>query len=472
MSTPPFQGMEKWLTELINDRHVRNWGKIKAFVEGVRSMPDTVDDCSHGDSGMNGVNGNSNNYINSTSPVQSLLLPKSFDVVGDVAILMGIPPMPEGKDASASASTLEPSKDHLEGIGRAIMKRNRAIKIVTVRTSSLSGASCSPAGDDKGTDIIQSGEEDGKDDNDNDDGLIIIAGMKRSPLITTHTERGVKAVINLERAFFSPRMVTERKRVCDDVKDDEHVLVLFCGAGMDVMQIAALTNAKKVVAVESNPAAVECARRGLRLLGRNGSLVGGGTRRRRRQKNGEVLDYGMENDSASTAADATERIVIVEEDAIRFMKDAEYGSFDRIVAARPKEGILDGDLGRRMLSTVNNNDENDANGIIHNTNGKGSGVKYLEAILPLLSNPGGICHWYDFASDSELNPQPTEQQQQYGGAIIQTVQNVANRLGYGIEILDLVKASSSCVAKRQFRVCLDFRVTSIPPLSQLEQSSN
>jgi len=126
-----------------------------------------------------------------------------------------------------------------------------------------------------GTDIIQSGEKDGKDDNDNDDGLIIIAGMKRSPLITTHTERGVKAVINLERAFFSPRMVTERKRVCDDVKDDEHVLVLFCGAGMDVMQIAALTNAKKVVAVESNPAAVECARRGLRLLGRNGSLVGG-----------------------------------------------------------------------------------------------------------------------------------------------------------------------------------------------------
>ena len=54
-------------------------------------------------------------------------------------ILIEVPPILEGKDASGSTSTFEQSKEHLEGIGRVIMTRNRAIKIVTVRTSSLSG---------------------------------------------------------------------------------------------------------------------------------------------------------------------------------------------------------------------------------------------------------------------------------------------------------------------------------------------
>ena len=50
-------------------------------------------------------------------------------------------------------------------------------------------------------------------------------------------------MINLERAFFSSRMVIDRKRVCDDVKYDERVLVLIYGTGMNVIQITALTNA-------------------------------------------------------------------------------------------------------------------------------------------------------------------------------------------------------------------------------------
>ena len=69
---------------------------------------------------------------------------------------------------------------------------------------------------------------------------------------------------------------------------------------------------------------VECARRGFRLLSRNGSLAGRGIRRRSIQKNVEVVDYGIEGNSICTSVGATKIIAIVEEDTLRFMKDVQF----------------------------------------------------------------------------------------------------------------------------------------------------
>jgi len=180
------------------------------------------------------------------------------------------------------------------------------------------------------------------------------------------------------------------------VARNERVLVAFCGVGMDAIQIAGRTEAAEIVAVEMDPVAVDCARRGRRMLERNRAAGEG----------------------------AADRLVIIEGDVSEIVPTLEPGSYDRILAPRPKEGRSDGDLG-----------DGDA------------GVPFLEALLPLLKESGGECHWYDFAADHEL-PRCERTRK--------TVRDVCDRLGYGVEFLHVAQVGS--VAKRQFRICLDFRL--------------
>lgn len=350
-----FQGQEAWLTTLVNERHHRNWQKIERFVNAVRSMPKEVDDIAA--DWVQGEGFDQNEIDESKEEVTS---PKRFDVVGDVALLHS---MPENCNTD----------EEREAIGKAIMKRNKAIKVVAVRSTSLSGTERAPGLD----------------------GLTIIAGTKRSPLITSHCEYGIKCVIDLNQTFFTARMAAERLRICQQVARGEKVLALFCGVGMDAMQIAARTEAT-VLAVEYNPVAIACAERGKQLLVRNKTVK---------------------------CAGAAERLTFIQGDAIEVMKQLEPGSFDRILAPRPKEGDMDGDLG----------------------NGDG-GVQFLEVLLPLLKDQGE-CHWYDFAADHELpNCDRTKN----------TILKVCDQLGYQMEVIHVAKVGS--IAKRQLRVCMDFRI--------------
>jgi len=287
--------------------------------------------------------------------------PKRFDVVGDVALLHSLPPG---------------TQEQIDVVGKLIMQRNKAIKVVAARSSSLSGTERSP-----GT-----------------DGLIIIAGPKRSPLVTSHREYGIKCVVDLNSTFFSSRMGPERLRICQQVARGERVLVLFSGVGMDAMQIAGRTEASAVIAVELNPVAAECARRGKQLLVRN---------------------------KAVKCPGAADRLRIVEGDVLDIIPTLEPNSFDRVVAPRPKEGKMDGDLGT----------------------GDG-GLVFLEALLPLLKQQGE-CHWYDFAADHEL-PNCTRTQN--------TISKACQKLGYQMEVLNVAHVGS--IAKRQVRVCMDFRIIS------------
>ncbi len=355
-----FVGQEHWLSELVNERHYRNWQKIDRFVNAVRSMPEEVDNVTSSewvnDQDMNLQQISDDNKTEE----ENVVTPKRFDVVGDVALLHALP---------ESCNT----EEEREAIGKAIMKRNKAIKVVAVRSTSLSGTERAPGMD----------------------GLSIIAGTKRSPLITSHCEYGIKCVIDLNRTFFTARMAAERLRICQQVARGEKVLALFCGVGMDAMQIAARTEAT-VLAVEYNPVAVACAERGKQLLVRN---------------------------KAVKCAGASDRLTFVQGDAIEIMKQLEPASFDRILAPRPKEGDMDGDLG----------------------NGDG-GVQFLEVLLPLLKDQGE-CHWYDFAADHELpHCERTKN----------TILKVCSQLGLQMEVIHVAKVGS--IAKRQLRVCMDFRI--------------
>lgn len=354
-----FQGQEAWLKELVNQRHYRNWKKIERFVQAVKAMPQIVEDeiMEENDAWSNIRD---DQISLSKEEYNDVHVPKRFDVVGDVALLHSIP-----DDTK--------SEDDLLDIGNAVMKRNKHIKVVAMRSSNLTGTERSP------------GEQ----------GMKIIAGALRSPLITSHMEYGIKCVVDLNHTFFSPRMGPERLRICQQVARGERILVLFCGVGMDAMQIVCRTEAT-VLAVELNPIAHECALRGLRMLAQN---------------------------KAVKCPNAAERLSFIHGDALEVMSRLEPKSFDRILAPRPKEGDMDGDLGK-----------GDA------------GVGFLRALLPLMKDQGE-CHWYDFTADWEYpNCNRTRG----------TIEGVCNEFGMQMEVIHVAKVGS--VAKRQLRVCMDFRV--------------
>jgi tRNA G37 N-methylase Trm5 len=330
-----------WLAAMVNERHERNWIKIQRFCESMRDMPPPGDDESD----------------EPEDDVNQSKLPKSYDVIGDIAYLHSMP------------------EDEPEQVGNAIMKKNKSIKLVVARQSNLVGTERAP-----GT-----------------EGLAIIAGAERSPLITTHTEYGIKCVVDLNHTFFTPRMGPERIRICQQVARGENVLVLFSGVAMDALQIAGRTEASSIIAVELNEVGVECARRAHRMLERNKAVKCAGAADRLQLIHGDVLDV--------------------------LPNSLEMNHFDRILAPRPKEGALDGDLG----------------------SGDG-GETFLNIILPHLKD-GGECHWYDFVADHEF---PTCDRTR------RLLERVCEQHGLSMDILHVANAGS--VAMRQLRVCVDFKV--------------
>lgn len=224
-----------------------------------------------------------------------------------------------------------------------------------------------------------------------------LAGPPRSPLITTHTEGGIKCVIDLETCFFSSRMGPERRRICQQVARGENVLVLFAGVGMEALQIAGRTEAKEIVAVEWNQAAVSCAHKGHKLLARN---------------------------KAVKCLGAADRLLIIEGNALDILPTLNLNHFDRILAPRPKEGSMDGDLGDG-----------------------GRGAEFLDALLPVLKEEGGECHWYDFCAEHEF---PTCDRTR------RLVESICSKHGLDVRIIHVANAGT--VAKRQLRICMDFRL--------------
>jgi len=205
-------------------------------------------------------------------------------------------------------------------VAAAMLKQNGKVKIVAARCGGLQG-------DERAAGRLE-----------------ILAGPQRRPLMTTHAEFGVRYVIDLEGAFFSPRMGPERQRLCGLVQDCEDVCVLFAGCCPEVLQLAANTNAQSVTAVELNPGAIACGRRSLDLL-------------------------------AKRSPERAACVSLVEGDVREKAAELPLAHFHRVLAPRPK--------GKTQ-------DEDDA--LVS---------EFLRCLLPLL-RPEGCCHWYDFVADWEF----------------------------------------------------------------------
>lgn len=141
------------------------------------------------------------------------MLPTSFDVVGDVALIK----LPE--------ELIRFGKK----IGEAMLKATPSVRIVA---------------QDKGVQGLERIRD-----------LEVLAGQ--GGLVTIHREQGLRFEVDVSRCYFSPRLSTERTRVATLVRDGERVLDMFAGVGPFSIQIAKTRKVEKVIAVDINPAAIE-----------------------------------------------------------------------------------------------------------------------------------------------------------------------------------------------------------------------
>jgi len=141
------------------------------------------------------------------------LLPTSFDIVGDIAVIK-----------------IEPDIDHLKkDIANAILQAHKSICTVLL---------------DRGV----QGRFRTRD-------VEVIGGENRTR--TRHKEYDVRMVVDLAKAYFSPRLSAERYRVAKLVKEGEIVLDMFSGVGPFSLVIGKHSKPARVIAMDLNPAAVE-----------------------------------------------------------------------------------------------------------------------------------------------------------------------------------------------------------------------
>jgi len=139
-------------------------------------------------------------------------LPRAFDVIGDIAVLK----IPEDLEA------------HRAEIGRAILAWNPRLRVVAQDRGVMG---------DRRVRRIE-----------------VVAGEDRTT--TVHVEFGLRYHVDVARAYFSPRLGTERRRIADLVTPGEIIVDPFAGVGPYAILIARRSRAERVVASDANPDAV------------------------------------------------------------------------------------------------------------------------------------------------------------------------------------------------------------------------
>ena len=77
--------------------------------------------------------------------------------------------------------------------------------------------------------------------------------------ITEYREHGCKFRVDVEKAYFSPRLSTERLRIAKLVNENEVIANMFAGVGTFSIIIAKMNKTCKIYSIDSNPFANEIA---------------------------------------------------------------------------------------------------------------------------------------------------------------------------------------------------------------------
>jgi tRNA (guanine37-N1)-methyltransferase len=162
-------------------------------------------------------------------PEERELLPRSFDVVGDV-VLVRLPPEVRHRGTE---------------IGEALLRFVPRARIV--------GADHGVHGTERRRSIERLAGEGGWS--------------------TIHRENRLELSVDLERAYFSPRLALEHARVAAEVGVGDRVYDLCCGVGPFSVHIARDGRAREIVAVDANPEAIALLRQTLARYGFGGRVT-------------------------------------------------------------------------------------------------------------------------------------------------------------------------------------------------------
>jgi tRNA (guanine37-N1)-methyltransferase len=147
------------------------------------------------------------------------LVPKSFDYVGDVAVISIPPELAAYKKAIASKLL------SMRGNTRAVLNKISKLE-----------------GEHRVADFE------------------LLLGESTE---TFHRENGYTYKLDVKKVFFNPRLYSERKRITAKIVPDECIIIPFAGVGPFVLPAAG--KGAKVFAVEINPNACTCLRENIRI---------------------------------------------------------------------------------------------------------------------------------------------------------------------------------------------------------------
>jgi tRNA (guanine37-N1)-methyltransferase len=136
----------------------------------------------------------------------------SYEIIGDIAVIQ----VPEGGNEKR--------------IAEQVMKQNKNVKTVAKRT-----------GEVKGKYRIKK--------------VKVVLGEKKTE--TIHKENNTRLKIDINKAYFSPRLQTERQRIIEKVKPGEVVIDMFAGVGPYAVAIARNKKPEIVYAIDHNPSAIK-----------------------------------------------------------------------------------------------------------------------------------------------------------------------------------------------------------------------
>jgi len=146
----------------------------------------------------------------------------SYDIVGDIAIIR----------------LNETSKKHDKVIAEAVLKVHRNVKTVLAQTGPV-----------RGDFRLRK--------------LEYVAGENK--FTTVHREHGCLFSIDVEKCYFSPRLLHERMRVAKQAKKGEIVTNMFAGVGCFSIIMASHSEVERVYSIDVNPAAVKYMQENIRL---------------------------------------------------------------------------------------------------------------------------------------------------------------------------------------------------------------
>ena len=147
------------------------------------------------------------------------VLPTSYDIIGDIAIIK----LPEKLIK------------YKQEISEALIQSNRNIKVVCLDEGVI------------GEFRVRK--------------LHIIAGEKRTT--TSHKEFDATFEMDIQKVYYSPRLASERKRIADQVQSGEIVIDLFAGVAPFSIMIAKYADPKLVYAIDKNKDAVFYAKKNI-----------------------------------------------------------------------------------------------------------------------------------------------------------------------------------------------------------------